>query len=103
MTFSHFTGIRIDGKDVSKDNYQAKSGSVIVTLNESYLKTLSAGEHTLDIMFDDAPSVRTTFTIVAAQVPSTGESAYSAYSILGALLIASAAAFVIYSARHEEA
>ena len=103
MTFSHFTGIRVDGKDVSKDNYQAKSGSVIVTLNESYLKTLSAGEHTLDIMFDDAPSVRTTFTIVAAQVPSTGESAYSAYSILGALLIASAAAFVIYSARHEEA
>ena len=103
MTFSHFTGIQVDGKDVSKDNYQAKSGSVIVTLNESYLKTLSAGEHTLDIMFDDAPSVRTTFTIVAAQVPSTGESAYSAYSILGALLIASAAAFVIYSARHEEA
>ncbi len=103
MTFSHFTGIRVDGKDVSKDNYQAKSGSVIVTLNESYLKTLSAGEHTLDIMFDDAPSVRTTFTIVAAQVPSTGESAYSAYSILGALLIASAAAFVIFSARHEEA
>ena len=103
MTFSHFTGIRVDGKDVSKDNYQAKSGSVIVTLNESYLKTLSVGEHTLDIMFDDAPSVRTTFTIVAAQVPSTGESAYSAYSILGALLIASAAAFVIYSARHEEA
>ncbi|SEW19899.1 LPXTG-motif cell wall anchor domain-containing protein/Listeria/Bacterioides repeat-containing protein, partial [Ruminococcaceae bacterium KH2T8] len=102
-TFSHFTGIQVDGKDVSKDNYQAKSGSVIVTLNESYLKTLSAGEHTLDIMFDDAPSVRTTFTIVAAQVPSTGETAYSAYSILGALLIASAAAFVIYSARHEEA
>ena len=102
-TFSHFTGIQVDGKTVAPENYQAKSGSVIVILSESYLKTLSVGEHTLDIMFDDAPSVRSTFIIGEAQVASTGESMYSICTVLGALLIASAAGFVIFSLRHEEA
>ena len=99
-TFSHFTGIKVDGNIVAAENYTAVSGSVIVTLNADYLKTLSAGEHTLEILFNDGPSVTTTFTIVAS-VASTGETPYSVYPIIGALLIATAAAFVLKAGSRE--
>jgi uncharacterized repeat protein (TIGR02543 family) len=99
-TFSHFTGIKVDGNEVAAENYTAVSGSVIVTLNADYLKTLSAGEHTLEILFNDGPSVTTTFTIVAS-VASTGETPYSVYPIIGALLIATAAAFVFKAGSRE--
>ena len=95
-TFSHFTGIKVDGNTVGAENYTAVSGSVIVTLNADYLKTLTSGEHTLEILFDDAPSVVTTFTIVAS-VASTGETPHSVFAVIGALLIATAAAFVAKS------
>ena len=72
-TFEHFTGIQVDGvgvrekDDSGKTNWTAKSGSVIIDLQPDYLKTLSAGEHTLTVLFDDPYTVDTTFTIEAAQ------------------------------------
>ena len=71
QTFDRFTGIEVDGKDVpEKDasgrvNYTAKSGSVIIELQPSYLETLSAGKHTLTVNFDDG-STTAEFTIKAA-------------------------------------
>lgn len=59
--YAKFTGIKIDGV-VSLSNYTAVSGSTIITLKEEYLKTLSAGEHTVEILFTDG-SVSTTLTI----------------------------------------
>lgn len=103
-TFGHFTGIKVDGVDVAACDYSARSGSVIIELNPGYLQTMTAGEHTLTVMFDDADPVTVTFTIVAAAAPtpttapapatpSTGESA-SGYPMFGTvMLIASAAAF----------
>lgn len=49
-----FTGLKVDGKEISKDNYTVKSGSTIVTLKSNYLKTLTAGKHTITFMYQDA-------------------------------------------------
>ncbi|SEO71331.1 Ig-like domain-containing protein [Denitrobacterium detoxificans] len=65
-TFSHFTGIQVDGEDVDAANYTAEPGSVIVKLKPAYLETLAVGEHTLTAMFDDAGSVDARFEVLAA-------------------------------------
>ena len=58
-TFDHFTGILIDGKAVpEKDasgnaNWTARRGSLVLELQPSYLNTLSAGEHNINVIFDD--------------------------------------------------
>ncbi len=51
--FSKFTGVKVDGKTIDTKNYTAKSGSTIVTLSKDYLATLSVGNHTLTVVFND--------------------------------------------------
>ena len=73
-TFDHFTGVKCDGKQLTKDlHYSASKGSVIITLKTSFLKTLSTGGHTLTAMFDDSDPVDVSFHVV--NVPKTGDSA----------------------------
>ena len=60
--FSKFTGIKVDGVQIGADNYEAKSGSTIVTLKSSYLDTLAAGTHSIEILWKDG-SASTAFTI----------------------------------------
>ena len=60
--FSKFTGIKVDGVQIAAENYEAKSGSTIVTLKSSYLDTLTAGTHSLEILWTDG-SASTVFTI----------------------------------------
>ena len=60
--FSKFTGIKVDGVQIGAENYEAKSGSTIVTLKSSYLDTLVAGTHSLEILWTDG-SASTVFTI----------------------------------------
>ncbi|MBQ7370773.1 MAG: hypothetical protein IJW67_02620, partial [Blautia sp.] len=67
-TFSHFTGIWVDGETVDPDNYSAVSGSVVITLMPAYLETLSAGGHTLMALFDDANDVTVNFTVTEKEV-----------------------------------
>lgn len=67
--FSKFTGIEIDGVPVDSENYTATSGSTVITLKNDYLKTLSAGTHSLTVVYTDG-SCSTNFEIKAAQ--STG-------------------------------
>ena len=62
--FSKFTGVKVDGNLIDKSNYIAKEGSTIITLKASYLNTLSAGTHTVEILWTDG-SASTTFTIKA--------------------------------------
>ena len=62
--FSKFTGVKVDGNLIDKSNYTAKEGSTIITLKASYLNTLSAGTHTVEILWTDG-SASTTFTIKA--------------------------------------
>ncbi len=51
--FGKFTGVKIDGVLIDKDNYEAASGSTIITLKADFLKTLSAGLHKLTVVYID--------------------------------------------------
>lgn len=51
--FSKFTEVKVDGSVISADNYTAREGSTIITLNAAYLNTLSVGRHTLTVVFTD--------------------------------------------------
>lgn len=64
--FADFLKVQIDGNDVDSSNYPVKEGSTVVTLNASYLETLSAGKHTLAIV-SDTGTAETEFTVVAAE------------------------------------
>ncbi len=71
--FSKFVGIKVDGKDVDKANYEAKAGSTIITLKTSYLDTLAVGEHTITVVYTDG-STDGTFNVHAkANSPATGD------------------------------
>lgn len=64
--FADFLMVQVDGKDVDASNYTVKEGSTIVTLNASYLETLSAGKHTLAIV-SDTGTAETEFAVLAAE------------------------------------
>lgn len=61
-TFSHFTGIKVDGEKVSAGNYTKESGSVVIKLKPRYLQKLENGRHTLTAEFDDG-SAEATFIV----------------------------------------
>ena len=106
-TFGHFTGVKIDGKTVPKKNsagqfnYTAKSGSVIVGLQPSYLSTLSTGEHTFAASFDDGSDATASFTVKAKDTtpnnntsPNTGDESGGMAVLTLAIAAAAAALFV---------
>ncbi len=64
--FTKFTGVKVDGNLVPADQYTAVSGSTIVTFNAEYLRTLSAGAHTLTVLFNDG-ECSTNFEVTVAQ------------------------------------
>ena len=73
--FAKFTGIKMDGIDVARENYDAKSGSTIVTLHKDYLATLSVGTHELTFVFTDGTcstglTIKPTGSTVEVTVPS---------------------------------
>jgi len=61
-TFKHFTGVKLDGRKLTAAAYDAKSGSVTVTLKPAFTETLALGDHTLTVLFDDG-SAEATFTV----------------------------------------
>ena len=65
-TFDNFTGIEIDGEVVDSVNYDTARGSVVITLKSAFLNTLSLGEHTLKLLFNDGVA-ETRFTVVEAE------------------------------------
>ena len=86
----------IDDVEVSSDNFTAEKGSVIISIIPELLETLSVGEHTLTIKFENSVSFSTKFIVKAASdVPATGETV-SYVAIAGAsLILLAGAAFVI--------
>lgn len=64
--FAKFTGVKVDGNPVPADQYTAVAGSTIVTFSAEYLKTLSAGAHTLTVVFNDG-ECSTNFEVTVAQ------------------------------------
>lgn len=71
--FSKFVGIKVDGKDVDKANYEVKAGSTIIILKASYLDILAVGEHTISVVYTDG-STDGAFNVHAkANSPATGD------------------------------
>ena len=71
--FSHFTGITVDENTVDPSDYTAVSGSVVLTLKPEYLETLSVGQHSLTVMFDDADAVTVSFSVTEKEAaPAAG-------------------------------
>ena len=63
--FADFQKVQVDSKDLDASNYTVKEGSTVVTLNASYLETLSVGKHTLSVV-SETGTASTEFTIKAA-------------------------------------
>ena len=94
--FGEFRSVAVDGVTLDKSNYRAWSGSTYVKLTPAYMKTLSAGTHTLAVYFTGATAT-TTFTISAGSSNlATGASdfagvgaavAMAAVSLLGAAAV----------------
>ena len=55
--------VYVDNVLVDSSNYTSKSGSTIITLKKEFVDTLSVGEHTLKVLFNDGGEAETTFTI----------------------------------------
>ena len=98
-TFKHFTGVKVDGVLVDPKNYDARSGSVIVTLKQSFINTLSEGEHTITAMFDDSEELSQKFTVTkkTTSVPNTSDRDSTPYMVMmgGALVIMAGAGIIL--------
>ena len=55
--FSKFESVKVDGSIIDAQNYTAKEGSTIITLKADYLKTLSVGTHSFEIVWTDGSAV----------------------------------------------
>ena len=62
---SVFSSVTVNGKELTKDkDYILTEGSTIVTLKESYIKTLKNGEYEISINYTNGTSTVTKFKIV---------------------------------------
>ena len=88
--------ITIDGEALPEGAADFSKGSLIIEIMPDFLKTLSKGEHTLKVVFDNGVTMEIKFTIRdAADVPASGESISSALYIGAAMLLLAGAGFVV--------
>lgn len=66
-----FQSVKVDGAVIDPKNYTVTEGSTIITLKAEYLKTLSVGSHTFEIVWTDG-SAGTSLTI-AQNTPGTND------------------------------
>ena len=64
--------VYVDDVLVDSENYTSESGSTIITFKQSYIDTLSEGEHTLKVVFTDGGEAKTTFTIAKVAEENSG-------------------------------
>ena len=62
--FAKFQNVKVDGEILDSENYTVEAGSIVITLKASYLKTLSKGSHSFEILWTDG-SAGTDFKVVA--------------------------------------
>ena len=60
--FSKFQNVKVDGNIIDPKNYTVSEGSTIIELHADYLKTLSEGSHTFEIVWTDG-AAGTGFTV----------------------------------------
>ena len=75
--FENAGKVYVDDELISSDNYTSESGSTIITFNKDYMNSLSEGEHTLKVAFNNGGSATTKFTVAKADEttnnPKTGD------------------------------
>ncbi len=62
--------VYVDNELVDPKNYTAESGSTIITLKKESVDTLSVGEHTLKVVFNDGGEAIATFNVARVTVPT---------------------------------
>ena len=96
--------VYVDNELVDPKNYTAESGSTIITLKKEFVDTLSIGEHTLKVVFNDGGEAITTFNVAKVTVPTdnpnTGDN-IGFYIISGILSIVGLAGAGIFYRRKQ--
>lgn len=96
--------VYVDNELVDPKNYTAASGSTIITLKKEFVDTLSVGEHTLKVLFNDVGEAITTFNVAKVTVstdnPQTGDN-IGFYIISGILSIVGLAGAGIFYRRKQ--
>lgn len=96
--------VYVDNELVDPKNYTAESGSTIITLKKEFVDTLSVGEHTLKVLFNDDGESITTFNVARVTVPTdnpqTGDN-IGFYIISGILSIVGLAGAGIFYRRKQ--
>ena len=78
---ANFKSVDLDGKPIDPKFYQVRDGSIILTIDRTFLNTLSVGEHTLNVQLKgdgyegQTVSVQITVSPVpdASRLPKTGD------------------------------
>lgn len=102
--FKYFKTVYVDEKELSKDKYEVKEGSTIITLASNYLDTLGEGKHEIKVSYTNGKEALTSFNIKGAESnanvnnnintkdeldnsPQTGDEIYLAVGVLTLIAI----------------
>mgnify|MGYP002518487672 CR=1 FL=1 len=74
--FADFIRVELDGKTLDENNYTKTEGSIIITLKDNFVSTLSVGEHTIGIV-SESGTATAKFTVKVTggsfESPNTGD------------------------------
>jgi hypothetical protein len=98
-SFSKFVGIEVDGTTVDAKHYEAKAGSTIITLKQSFLKTLSVGKHTITVLYTDGETSGTFEIQPKPTNPATGDESHIVFWMSAMILSTAAFAALILDSR----
>lgn len=67
----NFKKVLVDGKEIKAEHYTLTEGSIIITLKDSFLKTLAKGKHTVEIISVNG-TAKADFTISSSEPTESG-------------------------------
>lgn len=88
--FSDFIRVELNGKTLDEKDYTVREGSTVVTLKDSFVAKLSAGEYTIGVV-SASGTATTTFTVEAKapadpDTPGTGDGSHISLWIVAFLV-----------------
>ena len=93
LTYGLFGSLEIGGVTVGSANYGAAEGSLKLCVKPEYLETLSVGDHTVKVNFQDGSATVKLTVKAAAENPKTGDESIPA--LWSSLMFLSVAAMVV--------
>ena len=67
----NFKKVLVDGKEIKAEHYTLTEGSIIITLKDSFLKTLAKGKHTVEIISVNG-TAKADFTVSSSEPTESG-------------------------------